>query len=1086
MASANCLSEGRFPMMRPLRWLLPALLLLTNVPALAEGASSGARKPVPSAPGVEARVPVTDELLARWELDPVRYRALGAEEKQLLQDQLARLEAGRLEQLRQLEVAAAEECLRNEGTTTTCAQAWKTYVTAQGRVDAQGERLLHERATELAATPVLVPAALEVERADGKPLTTEDLSFAGQALDRIVSGLERLRRGPAKFPFNLDWDVHFRNGTLYSLTTTHPESGISIEVGQLGADGRSALLGKSWYGNLTKRWESQPESRVDYRIHTQVGYVNLQARFFDDQPDDPRVDRAIDLMQSLGVSDRRSDSVRSYLDYDNRFRTQGMIVSSLLAEVGRAHHLFGPLDLAWTVGNVTRIVHFEPNTAFDETLGLRVHLAENVYLGVFGGLSQNLAPLHSEVVNDAVNLDGLNAGLDFEYAPHATISLWGEVPRLSNLRFQVSAGSRWNQSSSVQQGEISLLTTVFHRTLGLRGSYSRERGQGIDYDREQLHAQLDYQVHPRTRLYVAHERERIGFGSARVESSAIFAGVEMSLGDHGSTVTMDHLFGGSYDEVSRLNPELPSLVQRVSKTVGDGVEIAAKARDIVRRMGDDATESELAPALRDLAASIQRMPLDLAFELLRSLTDLDLTQGQTAELRELFLPSGAVPGARTERLGQLLSLALGDASPWGKELDSAASYSDAHEAEIRELVTLLGSANVWNAVLVRAGRAALVESLRNTNVSIPLGFADVKVDLSAPVVLAAANWAQGKLSPLAPVTQQEVQASLVRLAANGLGLDGNAATEQGIVDHIFTLGDHKIEDELARRLSSDLQPVLANPATYTPGRTAEMLLATLPPQLAASLQARYGAGLASLLPAAGASGAELEALLLGRVPGELTSLLKEQYRGEASVALAQMTAWAAEILEYQINATLLQLLLASEELNRLTVDHGVKIPDWSVRMAMDSFRKLDQRSHDVVPVLVGAAAGALAKQTSADEARLAAHITTYGRDRLAAVTQDRAWPRGLTVEVPEQSWPPLISLYGDGPLFDFIEKIGAAQKGVPDGLAVAIDFDPEKPTETSIQRHQSPRFVRITLGRARDERDAQLQLAAVERQVLSN
>jgi hypothetical protein len=229
-------------------------------------------------------------------------------------------------------------------------------------------------------------------------------------------------------------------------------------------------------------------------------------------------------------------------------------------------------------------------------------------------------------------------------------------------------------------------------------------------------------------------------------------------------------------------------------------------------MGDDATESELAPALRDLAASIQRMPLDLAFELLRSLTDLDLTQGQTAELRELFLPSGAAPGARTERLGQLLSLALGDASPWGKELDSAAAFSDAHEAEIRELVTLLGSANVWNAVLVRAGRAALVESLRNTNVSIPLGFADVNVDLSAPVVLAAANWAQGKLSPLAPVNSRRsrLRWCVWRPTASVSTARWRPSRASSITSSRWAT---KIEDELARR-PLRLQPVLANPATH--------------------------------------------------------------------------------------------------------------------------------------------------------------------------------------------------------------------------------------------------------------------------------
>jgi hypothetical protein len=115
-----------------------------------------------------------------------------------------------------------------------------------------------------------------------------------------------------------------------------------------------------------------------------------------------------------------------------------------------------------------------------------------------------------------------------------------------------------------------------------------------------------------------------------------------------------------------------------------------------------------------------------------------------------------------------------------------------------------------------------------------------------------------------------------------------------------------------------------------------------------------------------------------------------------------------------------------------------------------------------------------------------ARVEHYGRERLAAATRSRTWPAGLAVEVSEDAWLPLLSVYGDGPLFALIESIRADQMDAPGALHVAIDYDPARPTGTALHRDGSARVVRISLGAARDERDAQLQLAAVERHVLAD
>jgi hypothetical protein len=246
---------------------------------------------------------------------------------------------------------------------------------------AEGEALLAEHIARQESRPLAVPAQVDIARKDGKPLSERDLAQARIVLDRMFDGVQAMQRRGETPPAEIVWDASFQNGTLHHLSATNPKNGLSLEIGQLGVNGRSALLAPSWYGNLTKKWESRPESWVDYRVHAQIGYVDLKARYFNDGPD-PRVGRTIDLMRRLGLPEAQAAQLRDYTSYDDAYKAQGMVVTSLLTEVGRAYNLFGPVDVSWTVGNLTRVIFLAPNTAFDETLGFRVRLKDDLFMGV--------------------------------------------------------------------------------------------------------------------------------------------------------------------------------------------------------------------------------------------------------------------------------------------------------------------------------------------------------------------------------------------------------------------------------------------------------------------------------------------------------------------------------------------------------------------------------------------------------------------------------------------------------------------------------------------------------------------------------
>ncbi|MEK7858844.1 MAG: hypothetical protein AAB320_06840 [Elusimicrobiota bacterium] len=1140
---------------------LKVFLLLSTLCAAAPGA---APVPVPvRGVAVEGGFPqglplieVTGELLERYDISRERYLALPPEEKARLQGDLTLSEAGRLHKLRLIRRLAK--------------QAWPRYVTAKGWLTPEGLRLIEEYERSLRASGLKVPVNVALERRDGKALTESDLARSQVILDRMFDGLAE--RGDLGKPGQeLVWDAQFRNETLHHISVTNPVTGLSFEVGQLGVDGRTAVIAPSWYGSLTKRWESDPAAWVDYRVHAQIGYVDMRSRFFaDSQKADPRLDRALELAGRLGVPQASLEQIRMNLDYDDAYKAQGLVVASLLTELGRAYNLFGPVDIAWTATNLTKIMHLAPNTAFDETVGLRVKLSDaGPYLGIFGGLTQNLSPVGNRLVQEALTTNTVAAGMNWEQAPHAALALWGRVPGLSDTAFKVSASQRWNRDTKVSEAEAAIMTTFLDRPLTLRGVVSREKGDAIEFDRRKLRAQLEYRVSENAEAYLAYEREKIRYGNADVDSDSFLAGFQMSFGGGRSTLRADQLWS-HVRASSPLYPQLTDTLGRFNRDLAAGVTAAEKADQLYRRLLAGAAAGQLGPSLDALSQALGRLSPETLAQLLDELNRARLSSAQrdvlssvllrtmtatspayrsalaalsdalsrparsselawlqtralstfeslagralTAQeqgrfysyLENLRLAAENGPAADpallqslvgslglTQQQRQQLSGALGryegelrriladPAAPASlpRELADASAYIQEHKGEILELAGLLSSPQVWDAVAVRAGRAAMLTGLaKSGKVVLPLLGHEMKLTIDAPVILAACNIFQSRLSPLAPVRKGDVEPWLLRMAGQSLGLDN--PTEEAIVGRLFAMADAELRGSLTRALAPQIDALLAQ-QVYDRPKIAGAILGSLPAAAADALRRRFGADLAGLLPPAGSSPAQIREFLVTRLTGEVLGALHNEYGPELAKAVAAMTSWAGDVMRREINMTLIQLMLASEELNRLSVDHGRKAGDLSVQMAMSSFDKLDERAKRKASQRLRGAKESLAEETAFEEIRLSDKLTAYGKSRLESLTLAPGWPRGLQVKVEDEAWPTLLTSYGDSSLFAFVSRLAGVYKPKADGSPTLVEIDCERRASgTSISKGRDG--VKYSLSTPRDFSEAVFKLSRLE------
>jgi len=1035
----------------------------------------GGAQDVPAAPAgtpadaAPAPLELTPGLLARWGFDPDKVVALPPEKRAELQRQLTTLEIGRLRRL---------ELLR-----TIRPGDWRDYVTDQELLTQAGMKLVDDYLAKLADKPLLVPAQIkEFARADGQPLSAEDFARARLILDRMFDGVAA--HTGKDMSGEIVVDAHVRNETVYDMTLTNPRTGLSLSAGQLYVDDRFPVAAPSWYGNLTWNKDSRPDSGVDYRIKASLGYVDLHSRYFADGPS-PAVPNALSLASQLGVPQSSLNQISKYTTYDDPYQTQGIVVSSLLAELGRAYPLMKSVDVSWTVGGLLKTMWVAPNAAFDETLGLRIRLKDGSSLGIFGGVAQNVSPVGNQLLQNALGNGTIAPGMYLENDPHVSAALWGSIPGASDLHYSVSATERWTPTTRVSEGEASLMTTFWSHPLALKAAVSRESGSGIEFERDKARLELDYHLSDRAQAYIAGDHDRVKYGDAEVDSNSILAGFRIELGG-GSTVTADHLFGGRLKS-SPLAPQLQQQLSKIQNDLNAALNVIDKANQAYDGLRPELGPGPLDAKLNQLSLALARLEPGAAQSLLSELGKRVLSGPQAAALSNLWLRTLSPGGAYYNQINGLIASSLAPGSPAAKDLSGAlgkidnwSSYFSAHEADMRRLIAMLTNEQVWDAAVIGAARGQLIAALqRYGKVSVPVLGRDFNLQIDAPTILAAANILQSRLSPLAPVTASQMNSFLMTEAGKSLGLSGTSFTSSQIAGGLFGLADAQMKQQLA----SALAPLVNDAANANPQQLAAKILAALPPNMSTLLKQNYGPNLTSLLPT-GLPAGQYKNYLETQLPNQITTFLENRYGTQLATGIAQAVSWAGDLLSREVNMTLIQLMLASEELDRLTVDHGEKINDLDLRMAMRSFDQLDERGKLRSQDRVRAIENIVAKDAGQDEARLAEKFQTHGRTVLQTLELAPTWPAGLRFEIADESWLPLMTLYGDGPLFDLIERMKEQYRAKPrpDGLTIALSYREDRGVGVWVTRESATR-LKIELTRPKDQGSAAFMLMHLENYV---
>jgi hypothetical protein len=1005
-------------------------------------------------------VAVTPELLQRWGYDVDKVMALPPNKRAELQKDLTLLEIGRLRRLQILKQIKPSD--------------WRTYVTEQELLTPEGMKLIDDYLAKMKDKPMLVPAQIkDFERADGKPLTAEDFARAQVLLDHMFDGVAA--HTGKDMSGEVVVDAHVRNETVYDMTITNPKTGLSLSVGQLFVDQEHPQAEASPYANITWNKDSQPESWVDYRFKASLGYVDLRSRWFSDGPS-PQVGQALSTAQSLGVPSNMIGQASKYLTYDDPYQAHGIIVSSLLSELGRAYNLYGPVDIAWTVGNLTKTMWVAPNTAFDETLGLRVRLNNGMSLGIFGGATQNVSPVGTQLLQQAMQTGTIQAGVNVENAPHASVALWGKVPGASDLYFSVAGTQRWNNETQVHEVEGSLMTTFWKHPVSLKGSYSRESGTAIEYGRQKAGVEVDVKVAPNADAFLGYQRDHVTYGNATVNSDAVMLGFKIDFGGGGSSLTVDQLFGGQYKDVSpALKSQLQGTLTQIQQNLTNALNIVNQANQAYDNLGPNANPAQLEKDLNNLSLALSRLDANATSQVLDQLNKSQLTPSQKAALSNIWLRTVSPNSSNFTNLNNQLSHWA--AGPQGQQtiqkMDNWSQWFNEHQGDIRRAIALLGNEQFWDAAVVNAARAEFITAMKQYGkVNVPILGHDFTLQIDPPAIMAAAGILNSRLSPVAPLTPAQADTWLMSEAGKELGLGQANPTQAQVAAGVFALADAQMKQQLTALVT----PLINELGNLNGQQLASKILTSVPPSIAAVLKQQYGPNLGGLINPS-MTAPQLKNVL-SNLPSQAVGLLESKYGPQVAQGIGAAVGWAGELLAREVNMTLIQTMLASEELDRLTVDHGRKIDDLDLHMAMRSFDMLDERGQHKSMDHVRDMKDQLIHQAGADEARLRDKFVVSGKAALQQLQLDPAWPQGLRVQVDDDAWMPLLTLYGDGNFYALVDRIKNqyTAKPHPQGLTINFTYRADSPFGTSIWRDPKTNSIKFELGPPKNPRDAAFRL----------
>lgn len=589
-----------------------------------------------------------------------------------------------------------------------------------------------------------------------KPAEIQSLSQLGRK-DLFGPGVAAPEAGP------LAWGQGLKvtNGEMDRFTLRHEASDFQLSFGQLGAGGRSPLLGRSPYLSLEKGG-SGSGSRLDYGYKLQAGVVDLNARLFYD--DAPGLDRRIDQGLSL-VGD---PALTRSLSVSTDFTGQKLFLGSALGHVGRAYNLFGPVDFAWSAMGAMRWTGAFPNASLDQSAGLRVKTAPDHNVGVFGGATEAIGLFSRSIVADSVSSGKVDVKPELDVAPHVTVAAWGKMPYLSSVQYSLEAGRQWNPWTTVQSAAGSLSAPAGKEgRVGVFGSYSDESGEGAEFRRRKSEGGVSYSPNAQVDLWGSYGRDHARLGNAEVSNQQVLFGL--------------------------------TIREKAPKSYASAtVESVFASPD--RLIVPEAQASSFVRTLNEHLAELQR---------LKDLGDALAGPGGAAarwdEVRGEYW-----------KLDPALRRAFNDAydryGPGGGSLDGIFSKTGADARDYARAFELLGDARVLDRILTRAIRAQLLENIEK--VEIPL-FGN-KYKLSAPMVLAAAHAYGLGLRPLPAVTAKDARESFDPAIFKELSgkLGCSASDAAAVTDCVLGKLPPAEADELRRRYGSDLTALMKETVSW--------------------------------------------------------------------------------------------------------------------------------------------------------------------------------------------------------------------------------------------------------------------------------
>jgi hypothetical protein len=324
---------------------------------------------------------------------------------------------------------------------------------------------------------------------------------------------------------------------------------------------------------------------------------------------------------------------------------------------------------------------------------------------------------------------------------------------------------------------------------------------------------------------------------------------------------------------------------------------------------------------------------------------------------------------------------------------------------------------------------------------------------------------QSGWASLDPAAQQALQ-DVYAAASGGKGptLAQIIATPKATADQINQLldlvGDTKLMERiLVRYLRHEILaaldkaeiPVLGKsfkmnaPMILAAANAYSLSLSPLPPITAADARNSLDGFLLNKLtgtlgcPTGGQPQATTDCIL-SKLPQAEADKIRQQYGDGINAILSQAVQWPSDVIRREMNQMALQVILAAETLNELTVDKGERIGDMNVRGLMASFQYLDQRGRDKNKAVFEAAEKDLREELAAQDAAMREQLSEYGASRLAWLQSQPAWPAGVKIAVRTGDWAPLLAVYGDKAVFDLILRAKAklAAKG-GGGLLISLD-----------------------------------------------